>query len=255
MLLRVVGATARADRAAGAGRRAAPAHPGRILGARDRLLRARPRRARAAGPDHHVESGAPALRRRRAERARVAARRRAPRRGAVQRLGRAHAGARAGGVQSALLSQRVGVAARQRAHRARRGAPRSQRRGAAHPRGALPWRRDTSVAGACPSCSAASGAARATFSCTTRCRARRRRGPRARSSCCCKRVSACGPTRRRARSPSAIRGCRRSSTRSICAACASASALVSLHFARHGARTHCDVLEVTGDRLRVNIEV
>jgi len=32
-------------------------------------------------------------------------------------------------------------------------------------------------------------------------------------------------------------------------------ARVSLHFARHGTRTHCDVLEVTGDRLRVNIEV
>ncbi|MCU1277747.1 MAG: Amylo-alpha-16-glucosidase, partial [bacterium] len=32
------------------------------------------------------------------------------------------------------------------------------------------------------------------------------------------------------------------------------NASVSLHFARHGARTHCDVLEVTGDRLRVNIE-
>jgi glycogen debranching enzyme len=29
----------------------------------------------------------------------------------------------------------------------------------------------------------------------------------------------------------------------------------SLHFARHGARTHCDVLEVTGDELRINIEV
>jgi glycogen debranching enzyme len=33
------------------------------------------------------------------------------------------------------------------------------------------------------------------------------------------------------------------------------AARVSLHFARHGSRTHCDVLEVTGDRLRVNIEV
>jgi glycogen debranching enzyme len=30
---------------------------------------------------------------------------------------------------------------------------------------------------------------------------------------------------------------------------------VSLHFARHGSRTHCDVLEVTGDELRVAIEV
>jgi hypothetical protein len=30
---------------------------------------------------------------------------------------------------------------------------------------------------------------------------------------------------------------------------------VSLHFARHGSRTHCDVLEVTGDELRVSIEV
>jgi glycogen debranching enzyme len=30
---------------------------------------------------------------------------------------------------------------------------------------------------------------------------------------------------------------------------------VSLHFARHGQRTHCDVMDVTGDRLRVNIEV
>jgi glycogen debranching enzyme len=33
------------------------------------------------------------------------------------------------------------------------------------------------------------------------------------------------------------------------------NARVSLHFARHGMRTHCDVLEVVGDRLRVNIEV
>ncbi|HEX9102921.1 MAG TPA: amylo-alpha-1,6-glucosidase, partial [Polyangia bacterium] len=32
-------------------------------------------------------------------------------------------------------------------------------------------------------------------------------------------------------------------------------ARVSLHFGRHGHRTHCDVLEVVGDRLRVNIEV
>ena len=31
-------------------------------------------------------------------------------------------------------------------------------------------------------------------------------------------------------------------------------ARVSLHFSRHESRTHCDVLEVTGDRLRVNIE-
>jgi len=30
---------------------------------------------------------------------------------------------------------------------------------------------------------------------------------------------------------------------------------VSLHFAQHGARTHVDVLDVSGDRLRVNIEV
>jgi glycogen debranching enzyme len=33
------------------------------------------------------------------------------------------------------------------------------------------------------------------------------------------------------------------------------NARVSLHFARHGARTHCDVVGVTGARLRVNIEV
>ncbi len=33
------------------------------------------------------------------------------------------------------------------------------------------------------------------------------------------------------------------------------NARVSLHFARHGTRTHCDVLDVTGERLRVNIEV
>ena len=33
------------------------------------------------------------------------------------------------------------------------------------------------------------------------------------------------------------------------------NARVSLHFARHGVRTHCDVVEVSGDRLRVNIEV
>jgi glycogen debranching enzyme len=33
------------------------------------------------------------------------------------------------------------------------------------------------------------------------------------------------------------------------------NARVSLHFARHGVRTHCDVLDVVGDRLRVNIEV
>jgi glycogen debranching enzyme len=32
-------------------------------------------------------------------------------------------------------------------------------------------------------------------------------------------------------------------------------ARVSLRFARHGTRTHCDVLEVSGERLRVNIEV
>ncbi|HWE28788.1 MAG TPA: amylo-alpha-1,6-glucosidase, partial [Polyangia bacterium] len=32
-------------------------------------------------------------------------------------------------------------------------------------------------------------------------------------------------------------------------------ARVSLHFARHGVRTHCDVLEVTGAPLRVHIEV
>lgn len=32
-------------------------------------------------------------------------------------------------------------------------------------------------------------------------------------------------------------------------------ARVSLHFARHGRRTHCDVIDVTGERLRVNIEV
>jgi glycogen debranching enzyme len=30
---------------------------------------------------------------------------------------------------------------------------------------------------------------------------------------------------------------------------------VTLHFARHGARTHCDVLEVTGEPLRISIEV
>jgi len=30
---------------------------------------------------------------------------------------------------------------------------------------------------------------------------------------------------------------------------------VSLHFARHGRRTHCDVLDVSGEHLRVNIEV
>jgi hypothetical protein len=28
-----------------------------------------------------------------------------------------------------------------------------------------------------------------------------------------------------------------------------------LHFARHGSRTHCDLLEVAGDELRVTIEV
>ena len=30
---------------------------------------------------------------------------------------------------------------------------------------------------------------------------------------------------------------------------------VSLHFQRHGARTHCDVISVEGDRLRVVVEV
>ena len=32
-------------------------------------------------------------------------------------------------------------------------------------------------------------------------------------------------------------------------------ARASLHFARHGSRTHCDVLEITGDELRISIEV
>jgi glycogen debranching enzyme len=32
-------------------------------------------------------------------------------------------------------------------------------------------------------------------------------------------------------------------------------AQVSLHFARHGTRTHCDVVEVSGDKLVVNIEI
>ena len=108
----------------------------------------------------------------------------------------------------------------------------------------------TSATSACPSCSAAWRAARATSSCTTRCRARRRRGRRARSSCCCRPCLGLDADAAGRRSI-CDRGCRCSAIRSGGRARRSR---VSLHFQRHGARTHCDVISVEATA-RVVVEV
>ena len=123
MLLRVVGNGAARRSAGGAGGGAAVAAARGLLGARDRLLRARARRQGAAGADHHVEPGASAVHRRGAEGSRVAAGRRADGRRACGTAGacaRWRAGRRCS-IRSRITTDRCGRTTTRCSRSARRG--------------------------------------------------------------------------------------------------------------------------------------
>ena len=163
-----------------------PARPvrGEVLGRGARHLRAGARRAQAPLPGAELERGPRALDRDRRAGARAAGRRVADERGELLRLGDPHARRRRGPLQPDVVPQRLGLAARQRAHRRRvRRATASTISGCACSSrcwGPARW----STCTGCPSCSAASGAGPARGRRSTRSPARRRPGRRRRCSCC-----------------------------------------------------------------------
>ena len=132
----------------------------------------RPCRVRTSNAGHCLFT-----RHRAARGARGASPRRCSRRRRLLRLGRPHASPRRGALQPDGVPQRLGLAARQRAHRAGLARYGHRRR----PRcvlGGCSTRACTSTCAACPSCSAASRAGRARGRRSTRWPARRRRGRR-----------------------------------------------------------------------------
>ena len=214
---------ARSRRAAARRRRAAARGvQRRLLGSGRGLPRARARRRQASGAQRRVEPGAlPLVRDRR--RGQGEPDRRAPDgAGHVLRLGDPDAVQHGDRVQPDELSQRLGVAARQRARRRRLAALRLQRRGGADRRRDVRRRGRSARLTVCPSCSAASAAIVARSPSPTRSRAFRRRGPRLRRSCSCNRCWASTPIPPAARSRSPSRCCPRGSDRSSCATSASA---------------------------------
>ena len=101
-------------------------------------------------------------------------------RGELLRLGHPHLAASRGALQPDVVSQRLGLAARQRAHRGRLRALRLPRPGGCGcSKAMLARQRDASTCTGCPSCSAGSRAARARGRRSIRSPARRRPGRRA----------------------------------------------------------------------------
>ncbi len=129
-------------------------------------------------------------------------------RGELLRLGDPDAGRLRGALQSDVVPQRVGLAARQRAHRrrVRQLRLRRSRRCACSNRCWAPAR--WSICTGCPSCSAASCAGRARGRRCIRSPAHRRPGRRARCSCCSARRWASPSTARAARCHSSTPCCR-----------------------------------------------
>ena len=119
-------------------------------------LCARARRREAALPGHHLECRARAVDRHRRAGAGGARRRHADAGRLVLRLGHPHGRDVGGALQPDLLPQRVGVAARQRADRARAGALRPQGSGAAGLHRPVRCRVALGPAAVCRNCSAAS---------------------------------------------------------------------------------------------------
>ena len=167
----------------------------RVLGRGQRVLRLLPRRRQKAGADRGLEPGPLPVEPDRAEGARAPRRRAAAAARHVERLGDPHIVARPPVLQSDVLSERVGVAARQRHDRDRLQAVRlcrARRRG---------WRTRSATPAAisrstrCPSSMPGSNATTPISRCNTPTPTCRRPGPRARCSRCCRRCWASSRTR------------------------------------------------------------
>ena len=200
-------------RAARQGRRAVHPLQRRVLGRGQRLLRLHAGRREAAGADRRIQSRASAVVRHRAAGARRARGRPADGAGHELGLGHPHAVGGAPGVQSVLLPERLGLAARQRPDRARLQALRLRARGRRRSPATFRARPGISCSTNCrnsmPACSAARPSSRCSISAPT-CR---RPGPPVRRSRCCRRCWASSRTRRTGGSTSIPRcppGCRTS---------------------------------------------
>ena len=156
--------------------RLARAFRGGVLVPGDRDLRARARRRQAAMPGAHLQCRAGAVHRHRAAGARRAGRRELLRAAVLLRLGHPHRGARRSALQSDVVSQRLDLAARQRADRARLRALRLEARGRRRSSRACSSRRPTWICGGCRNCSAASSASGGAGRRSIRSPARRRPG-------------------------------------------------------------------------------
>ena len=155
-------------------------------------------------------------------------------------------GPRGAALQSDVVSQRLGLAARQCADRGRAlRATATRARSIACSR-ACSTPRPTWICGGCRNCIAASSAAASAGRRSIRSPARRRPGPRARRFCSCSPRSASSSIRTATKSCCASRGCRRSSRRSRCATCGSGARRVDLMLRRHGDDVSLQVLAQRG---------
>ena len=172
------------------------------------------RRTETAVRRSHVERRPGALHRHRHALAGETDRARARRSRQLLRLGHPHGRDERGALQPDVVPQRIDLAARQRPHRRRLRALRAAGRSRARAVRALRREPATSSCTGCPSSSAASHARPARARRCTRWPAIRRRGPRARCSCCFRPHSAWRFRRPNKSSASPARGCRASSTKS-----------------------------------------
>ena len=138
------------------------------------------RRRQAAVPRADIQCGPCPVRRHCCAGARPPGRGDADEPGLVQRLGHPHRRAGRGALQSDVLSQRLGLAARQRADRLGPGALWLERGGGPDLQGAVRGGHAIRSCAACPSCSAASRAGATAGRRPIRSPARRRPGPRRR---------------------------------------------------------------------------
>ena len=156
-------------------------------------------------------------------------------------------GSRPGALQPDVVSQRLDLAARQRADRRRPGALRPRRMRDAAARRRVRRAACTSTAAACPSCSAASRAAPARARRSTRWPARRRPGPPRPCSACWPAAWAWSSRPRSAACACARRGCRRSSTGCASKAWRVGDARVDLLLQRYRDSVGVDVTRRDGD--------
>ena len=200
-------------RARCASRKARRTIRGGVLVRGHRHLCARARRAEAALPRADLERRSGAVQRHRRAGARGSGDARPDAAVILLRLGNPHRGARGAPLQSDVVSQRLGLAARQFADRGRVSRATATRVRSIACSRACSMRRAIWICGGCRNSIAASSADVSAGRRSIRSPARRRPGPRARRLCFCNLRSASNSIRTATKSCCASRGCRRSSRR------------------------------------------